>query len=123
MRHMDTFLTGYKARHCLFAVGLAMEFILGRHAASNSGGPSLRQRLPYRGRPVTYIVMCGIGMHIKDAHAWRPPPGPSAGPSDTELPQYEPSRGTEFELVVAGAGPSGLAVAERVARAGKLGRP
>ena len=35
------------------------------------------------------------------------------------LPQYDPSSG-QVDLVVAGAGPSGLAVAERVSRAGEL---
>ena len=52
----------------------------------------------------------------------RGPATPTAGPStwmtETELPLYDPSVGT-VELVIAGAGPSGLAVADRVSQAGK----
>ena len=50
---------------------------------------------------------------------------PSTSYSGTEpahtdsLPHYDPASG-EVDLVVAGAGPSGLAVAERVSRAGLL---
>lgn len=37
---------------------------------------------------------------------------------DIELPLYDPSQPRTFDLVVVGSGPSGLAVADRVARAG-----
>jgi pyruvate/2-oxoglutarate dehydrogenase complex dihydrolipoamide dehydrogenase (E3) component len=37
---------------------------------------------------------------------------------DIELPLYDPSQPRTFDLVVVGSGPSGLAVADRVAQAG-----
>ena len=44
-------------------------------------------------------------------------PAPPSWMTETELPQYDPSIG-RIELVIAGAGPSGLAVADRVSQAG-----
>lgn len=37
---------------------------------------------------------------------------------EDELPSYDPSKPQRFDLVVAGAGPAGLAVAARVSAAG-----
>ena len=44
--------------------------------------------------------------------------GPEPTHADSSLPHYDPASG-QVDLVVAGAGPSGLAVAERVSRAGQ----
>jgi hypothetical protein len=44
--------------------------------------------------------------------------GPATWMSDVELPKYQQSLG-KVELIVAGAGPSGLVVADRVSRAGE----
>lgn len=44
--------------------------------------------------------------------------GPATWMDDIELPKHDERRG-KVELVVAGAGPSGLAVAERVSKAGQ----
>lgn len=40
-----------------------------------------------------------------------------------QLPQYDPSSTEQLDLVVAGGGPAGLAVAERVSAAGYKARP
>lgn len=43
---------------------------------------------------------------------------PAPWPTDVPIQQHDPKKTPFVDLVVAGAGPSGLAVAERVARAG-----
>ena len=43
--------------------------------------------------------------------------GPPTWTTEVELSQYRPAEGN-MELVIAGAGPSGLAVADRVSQAG-----
>ena len=45
-------------------------------------------------------------------------PRDSAQPEPPRLPQHDPSRQDRLDLVVAGGGPAGLAVAERVSAAG-----
>jgi lycopene beta-cyclase len=42
----------------------------------------------------------------------------SAWPTDVPIVEHDPAKGSYVDLVIAGAGPSGLAVGERVARAG-----
>ena len=48
--------------------------------------------------------------------------GPPTWTTELDLPTYEPSKG-QVELIVAGAGPSGLAVAERVSNSGEKFQP
>ena len=48
--------------------------------------------------------------------------GPPTWTTELDLPTYEPSKG-QVELIVAGAGPSGLAVAERVSNSGEEFQP
>lgn len=43
---------------------------------------------------------------------------PSPWPTDVPIVQHDPSKDPHVHLVIAGAGPSGLAVGERVAKAG-----
>lgn len=43
---------------------------------------------------------------------------PSPWPTDVPLAQHDPVRNPHVDLVIAGSGPSGLAVGERVAKAG-----
>lgn len=45
-------------------------------------------------------------------------PVPIHSPDTTPLPLYDPTTPRRFDLVIAGAGPSGLSVAERVSSAG-----
>lgn len=87
-------------------------------AASSTGRPFCPGPRPCR------AVQCSVAQAEKQQGDRAPSRTGSAAKgqgtkqaADIKLPQYQPDSGT-VELLVAGAGPSGLAVAERVSQAG-----
>lgn len=51
-------------------------------------------------------------------HVYTQPPCPQGDLNTGDLPLYDPTTPRRFDLVIAGAGPSGLAIADRVSSAG-----